>query len=245
MIVARFIVNAVVLAIELAAIAGAAWLGWRHPFAFAGMSAALAFVLGLALERARLLHEMPFYLGRVPARASLVALALGLAQALGKAALAALVALLTFAGTDAQRLMWVAILFGAVVFAGSSVLRWLSNTFGALASRWGYFRLAVPLGIVFSLVLVLLPSPTFTDVGWKILFDLPAKPSVEQGSEVLFVLKQKFDDLVAGLLAHALPEPWARMAGALLSPNVMTGFLAAIYAVAIAAVVQWIDQRLP
>jgi len=42
----------------------------------------------------------------------------------------------------------------------------------------------------------LLPHPSTADIGKRLFFDTPLKPSLAQASELLFVLKQKFDDIV-------------------------------------------------
>jgi len=40
-------------------------------------------------------------------------------------------------------------------------------------------------------------SASVGDIGWTMVWEMPAKPSVEQVSELLFQLKQAFDDFVA------------------------------------------------
>jgi hypothetical protein len=226
--------NGIVMLAEIAATAGVAALGYHYPALFAAVTAGLALVLGVALERARLQNEVPFYFegeGRWRAMATWL---MAVAEALVKALLAGVAALLTFSGTDQGRLLWVAVVFGVVVYLGAWVSRSLSISLGARPLRWGWFRLALPLGLVVSLALSFLPQPSFSDLGRKLIFELPQKPSLAQASEMLFVLKQKFDDLVAALLSWIVPIEWAQVLGALVSVNVLTGFVAAIYAVVIA-----------
>ena len=64
MFIVRFIANTVIFAIELAAVVGVAWLGWRYPMALAALAGALSLVMGLWLERARIRNELGFYFGR-------------------------------------------------------------------------------------------------------------------------------------------------------------------------------------
>ena len=123
MIFVRFFVNLLILAIELAAVVGVAWLGWRYPYALAALDGVLALVMGLWLERARLKNELQFYFGRAASALSWIGATVALGEALFKALLAAVITLVTFSGTDQTRLMWVAALFGLCVFAGSSLLR--------------------------------------------------------------------------------------------------------------------------
>lgn len=245
MILLRVLGNALIMTFEIAAVLAAATLGYRHPFVFAAVTVALACLLGLWLETARLGFELPFYFGRSFERIPLLARAVAAAEALVKGVLAGIVSLLTFAGTDAQRLWWVAAVFAACVWAGANFLRWLAIRFDARPERWGYFRLAALLGLMFSIPISLLPVPSFADVGLRVMFDLPARPSVEQASEVLFVLKQKFDEMIVALAAAFVSPDAARAIGTVVSVNVLTGFIAAIYAVAVAEAVRRLERMLP
>ncbi len=250
MILVRILVNAAILVVELGLIVAAAWIGWQMPLTFAIVTGLAAFVLGLDLERARLRNELQFYLGRAlqnPRTLFVGTVALG--EALGKGLLAGMAAVLTFAGTDQNRLWWVAVVFAACLFAGTSVLRGLSLGFGAIPSRWGYFRLAPLLGLVFSggmwlmAELALVPRTRLTDLTRLVVFDTPQIPSLQQASELLFQFKQFFDAVVVSLLATVLPQHWAQVAGLFLSVNMLTGFVAAIYAVIIAEIIRALEGR--
>lgn len=245
MIVLRFIVNAAILAFEIGLIAAVAWLGLHHPVAFAALTSSLTLLCGLTLEHARLRHELPFYFGKGVSGHALFARFVALVDAVIKALLAGLMALLTFSGTDQARLKWVAIFFAVSIFAGSSLLRRLSISLDARPSRWGYFRLAAPLGLLFSLALSFLPTKSFADIGMSIVFDLPAKPSISQASEVLFILKQKFDAMIVLLLSGFMSPDLAQIAGSLVSVNVLSGFVIAIYAMLAAEAVRWLEEAGP
>ena len=41
-----------------------------------------------------------------------------------------------------------------------------------------------------------------SDIGWRLVWELPAKPSIEQVSELFFQLKQAFDDFIVMLSAR-------------------------------------------
>jgi hypothetical protein len=245
MFIVRIFVNLLILCLELAAILGAAALGLYYPLAFAAVTFVLALALGVRLEFARLKNELNFYFeGRVP-KASWITGLVAVSEATFKAVLAALVALVTFSGTDQNRLFWVAIIFAGCVFTGSSLLRWLSGRFNVSPGRWGYFRIAAPLGLVFSVALAFLPVPTFGKIGWDLLFNLAAKPTIAQGSEMLFMLKQKFDALFLALLQGVLGEQAANVVAVLTSVNMLSGFIIAIFAVVIAEVVRWLEKHAP
>lgn len=246
----KIILNGLLMALEIAAVAAVCWFGWRYPFIFAAVTAALALVMGLWLEHKRLAHELPFYFEGGQTRRFRFTIFVGAAEAFVKSIIAGVAALFTFSGTDEQRLMWVAITFGITIYVGAAVLRWLSLSFQATPGRWGYFRLAAPLGLLFSAGMVVLgaldiiKSASIADMGWRIIWELPAKPSVEQVSELFFGLKQAFDNFVLQLLSGFMSETWAQIASVAISVNVLTGTIAALYASVITSFVRHAERKL-
>jgi hypothetical protein len=147
--------------------------------------------------------------------------------------------------------MWVAVAFGLTVYAGASALRGLSVSFRAQPWRWGYFRLAPPLGLAFSAGIAaltavgMLGAASVGELGWKLVWELPQKPSVSQVSELFFQLKQAFDEFIVTALSQVLSPEWARLVGIVVSVNVLAGFVASVYATVIAAVVRTAEESLP
>ena len=90
----------------------------------------------------------------------------------------------------------------------------------------------------------LLPAVSVADIGWKIIFEMPKVPSIEQVSELLFQIKQAFDDFIVTVLSVALDEKLARLIGILVSVNVLSGFVSALYASLIAAGVRRTENAL-
>lgn len=239
----RFLVNALIMIGEIAAVVGVTLAGLHHPLAFAGATAIVAFAQGIMLEHARLKHELPFYFGTRGPRAGLLVPFVATTSALVRGILGGIVALLTFSGTDADRLFWIAIVFGITLYLATTLLRGLAHRLDAKPARWGYFRLAAPLGLIYSVGLWLLSSfgkmrtPELAEMGRTILFDTPSKPSVEQGSELLFRMKLYVDSVITALLRPVVGTDWAPIVSIALSVNVLTGFVVAIYAVVIAEMV--------
>lgn len=243
MIVVRIFVNALIMAAEIAAVAALGWLGYHHPYVFAGLTVLASFGLGAVLEQARFVMELPFFFEKVGWLRKIVYAVVAVVEAVWKGLLAGLVALLTFAGTDDGRRYWIAIAFAATVWLGAAILRRLAISFDARASRWGYYRLAVPLGLMFSVALAFLTSfglvkqPDVWELGRHLLLELPSKPDLPQLSEVLFKLKLFFDGLVVAILGKLLPQQVAEILGVVVSVNTLAGFVAAVYSVLIAEAV--------
>lgn len=239
----RVLVNALIMLAELAAVVGVAWIGLHYPLAFAAGTAALAFIQGILLEHARLRHELPFYFGERGPRAGLLVPFVATTSALVRAVIAGIVALLTFSGTDPDRLFWIAIVFAVTLYLATTILRGLAHRLDAKPARWGYFRLAAPLGLIYSVGMWLLSSfnkvhtPDLTEMGRTLIFETPPKPTVEQGSELLFRMKLYIDSVITALLKPLVGADWAPIIGIALSVNVLTGFVVAIFAVLIAEMV--------
>ncbi|MEW5962555.1 MAG: hypothetical protein AB1749_03250 [Pseudomonadota bacterium] len=248
MAVGRILVNGVIMALELALVGAVSWLGYTQPIAFAILTLILTLALGLVLERARLNFELPFYFGAaLPGRGLLVPV-VAVLEAVLKSALGGLVALMTFAGTEPGRLWWIALAFGLTVWAGASLLRWLAISFSATVGRWGYFRLAAVLGVIYAILMALLTEarlihqPTLGEIGRRIIFETPERPGIGQVSELLFQVKLYIDGVIVALLGTMLPPEWARIVGVVVSVNVLTGFVAAIYALVVAKLVLTLEE---
>lgn len=245
----RVIVNLSLVLFEIASCTAIAWLGFQHPLIFAAVTGGLAFALGLRLEVLRLRNELPFYFGPGNALRGLFVPFVGFGEAFFKGMLAGVAALFTFSGTDQSRLFWVAVAFGLTIYAGAGLLRLLSLKLDARPERWGFFRLGPPLGLLFSSALAVLaiyglvPSPTVTDIGWSIVWEMPKIPTVEQTSELFFRIKQAFDDFVVTILSVYLPLAWARVVGVIVSVNVLAGFVASLYAAIIAGLIRRFEPR--
>ncbi len=238
----HFLLNATIVAVELALVAATGWLAWHNAVWFAALSMVLAFLIGLNLEVKRLTFEMPFYFLRTTRLGQIARALMGSGQALVKALAAGLVALMIFSGTEPQRLQIVAGIFALCVLAGSILLRRLTISFGARPARWGFFRMGLPLGILFSAALSFFPPPSSLEVARKVLLDLPARPRLAEAGEALFSLRLWIDDLIVRLLANVIGAKWAELAGIILASNILAGFVLALYAVAISEVVRIMEE---
>jgi len=250
MVILRILANAAIMAGEVAAVAAVAALAFYHPFIFAAVTAALSFLFGLRLEVARLRYELPFYFGGLAKGAGLFTALVGFVEAAFKGIVAGFATLFTFSGTDPTRLFWVAVVFGVCVYAGAAFLRYLSLKSEVLPMRWGYFRLAPLLGLLFSAgvavlaALNVLPQASVADIGWKIIFETPEHPSIEQVSELLFQVKAAFDHFVVTVLSQVMDADAARIVAIVLSVNVLSGFVSALYAAMVAQGVRRAEDAL-
>src|SRR5690606_12488776 len=174
--------------------------------------------------------------------ARVVRAVLGGGQAILKGVVAGFVALMTFSGTGESRLLIVAALFAACALVGSAILRRLTISFSARPTHWGFFRMAVPLGLLFSGAMSLFPPPSSLDMMRQVLLDLPAKPTIAQAGEALFSVRLWIDDLIVRILATYTGPEWAKAVGIVIGSNVLVGFIIAVYAVVLSETVRALEE---
>jgi len=250
MMALRWLANAALMMGELAAVAGLAMLATRMPLVFAAVTALMALALGTILERKRLLFELPFYIEGESRFGRIAATLVGLVTSLAKAVMVGFLALLTFSGTNTDRRFWIALAMAVTIYAGISLLRRLWLSFGVRAARWGYFRLALPLGVLFALGVAgltaarLVETPNFAAIMRQIILDVPVRPNLAEASELLFQLKLYIDTVIVGLLATMMSKEAAQLLGVVLSVNALAGLVAAVWAVVIGSTSVWLEARL-
>ncbi len=241
--------NLGVLIIEIALIVALAWLAYAAPFVFCCATMVLVLAIGVSLEWARLRHDAPFfYADASKSRWVLIAVA-GSLETVIKAIAAGVASLFTFLGNDEQRQLIVAVMFALCVFAGTGFLRRGYYSLGIRPMRWGYFRLSIPLGIVFSVLLQvaiqvgLLDVKTLGEIARTVVFELPERPGAAAVSDLAFNIKQLLDAFVVDVMDRLIGPSWAVAAGVFVSVNVLLGFAIAIHAVVVAEVILRLEQR--
>lgn len=246
-----FLWSLFLLIFEVSAAVAIGYLAFVAPVVFVCLTTALMVLMGFGLEWERLRHEFPyFFSGNLSWRKRLMMATSAVFDTVGKALMAGFAALLAFGGTDKDRLLVLAVLMTVCLFAGTGLLRRAYWSFGARPLRWGYFRLVVPLGLLFSasiqiaLLAGYLEPPSVQQVAKSFVFDLPAQASYEQVMELIFQTRQLLDALLTSLIVQVFGSEWLIPGSILISLNVLSGFFLAIYAVLIGEVVLRIESKL-
>lgn len=242
MFIIHFVINLLIVAIELSLAAAIGWLAFSMPLIFAAVTGGLAVLFGLRLEWRRLSFEMPFYFENSGRLGSAIRMMVAGGQALLKGVLATLVAVMTFSGTQPDRLKLVAAIFVVGIMIGSTLLRRMTISLGAKPAHWGFFRMAVPLGLLFSAALSFFPVPSTVDVARQVLLDLPQRPSIAQAGEALFTLRLWLDELIVRLASTYIGPDWAHALGIVVGSNILAGFILALYAVVVSEVVRGLEE---
>ncbi len=245
----RIVLNIVGLMAEWGMVAALAVLAFRAPIVLAAVTVALIIMVGGALEWRRLRHEYPFFFSGARGGGRLVVVSLtAIAEVVIKAVAAGVALVLTFAGNEEQRLMVLAGIFGLCLLVGTAVLRRGFYYHGVRPGRWGYFRLAVPLGILFSLCVQMAVAfgwvtvPSLQSLAGSLIFDLPARPNLAQISDFVFNVRQTVDALIVNVAGQIFGEAYAPVLAVLVSINVLIGFALAILVVAVVEIVLRLEK---
>ena len=245
-----FLSSLLLLLMEVSGAVAVGYLAYVAPLVFVCMTSALVLVMGFVLEWQRLQHEFPyFFAGALSWRKRVMIVLSAMFETVGKALMAGFAALLAFGGTDPDRAIVFAAILIICVFAGTGLLRRAFWSFGARPLRWGYFRLVVPLGILFSALVQVallggyLETSSFQEVARSFVFELPARANYDQVMELIFQVRQLVDGLLTSLIVQLFGSEWLVPASILISLNVLSGFFVAIYAVLIGEMLLRIESK--
>lgn len=234
----------------------AALTGVVFPAAFALLSGVLVLIVSSQLEASRLRHELRFYFGdRAEDTGETVIYIWSFLASLVKAGLVAFLAMLTFSGYNSgdqiiipldannaitfysDRLVIAALLIVGVLWPASFILSKV-HVWGRGALRWGFFRLAIPLGLFYSLAEYLLTkigllSEVRTD---KVIAEFrqviglfnDRHPSATEAFEFLAVLNRYSGQFAADTVGALLP-PFKPVIEVILTGNLAQGMILTTY----------------
>ncbi|MEM8988419.1 MAG: hypothetical protein AAGC95_17020, partial [Pseudomonadota bacterium] len=134
------------------------------PYGFALLSGLLALYAAIQLERARMVHDAPFFTGMpVDGFLSVLIAVWAFFGSIFKALLVGILALFTFSVKNSGEIIFVYGLFFITLLIGLVAARRLIARYGPIAARWAYFRLTILLGVVYSTGMYLFTKLGFVD----------------------------------------------------------------------------------
>src|SRR5262249_52799946 len=150
--------------------------------------------------------------------------------------------LFVFLGTEWQRIAFAAVAFGGCAALGAWTLRALAATSSVHPARWGYFRLAVLLGVIFSATLSMVAQNPLKNIAWKLGEAYWKGLILPQLADVIHGVRAQTDRALAFLFEKALGAEIGAIAGLIVSLDTLQGFAIALYAILIVEVGRFFDR---
>ena len=209
---------------------------WLIPAALCLVTLLVSLLVLGRIERDRNLHDLAFYAtGPLPERFKRWLHRYGYAESVVRSMILGLLALIQASGTNNERKLVVGVAFCVSVVIGFVALRWMQRSIHLDVRRWGYVRLSVLLGMVFSLMI----SPMRTELTFAFIRDvaleLIKKPDFNRAVEIINVLSGILNSAISYLLTKLFSslglfgELIALILTAVLTTDVVFGFVVVAY----------------
>lgn len=200
------------------------------PFLFAAMTLFLSVKLFGRVERDKALHEVSFYLARPPSPRLLRFLkAWSIGEVAAKSALFGALPLFLFGGTNEDRIGTLGFVFVLSVLATYLVLRRVESLAGLDILRWGYLRLSLVAGVVFSLIASLVPGMGLGGITKSVGKQTFSQLGFHEIIELTYGLLYQINSFISSALISLLgPIGW--LISLVLSTHVIYGFIVLLYA---------------
>jgi hypothetical protein len=179
----------------------------------------------------------------VPGKASVAILsAVTVFEVALKAVFAAIVALFVFLGTDWERIALTAVIFGMCIMLGAWTLRAIAGGSDAHPARWGYFRLSLLLGALFSVAASMVEKMPLKNIAWKLGQAHIGALTLPELAEVIHGVRAQVDRAIAFLFERTLGTEAGAVAGLIVSTDTLQGFAIALYALLIVEIGRFFDR---
>jgi hypothetical protein len=182
------------------------------------------------LEYDKALHDREFYSNQTPKE--IILLFIGLStklQVLIQSIALSLLTVILFSGTNIDRTVGIALILLFLVYVGSWVLRLIERISNVNIERWGYVKISLLLGILFSLLISTVEGLSIWDIGTSILKNQMSELNLNEVGELSFALVSQINNLLENIFTKVFGEIAGKFISLLFTTNTMFGFVLYIY----------------
>jgi hypothetical protein len=184
------------------------------------------------IEYQKNLHDIMFYKeGEIPARTKTWFARYSICEIFIKSLVYAILPLFLFCGTKQSRIVTIAVIFTACVFFGYCILRLVRSRLRVDVIRWGYIRLALIIGILFSVLTSGVAGIGVGDLTWDTTRQtLWTDIQFSEVVELLYGLSYYVDAFISWMLVKIFGNIFGHVLGIIISTTVVHGFVILLYA---------------
>lgn len=201
---------------------------WPRLFGIATFFASIIVFGRIEYEKNR--HAIGYFtIGDMPTSARRWLLSYSFVEVIVRSAIFGILAVLLFSGTDNIRINILALLFTASILAGYYCLRFIQRFAYIDAVRWGYIKLSVVLGVIFSILSATVPGMKITDIVLNTARGTLRQPSFDEFAELLYGLLSQLNSFITNTLQILFGDFLGWCFSLIISVNVIYGFVVLVY----------------
>lgn len=139
--------------------------------------------------------------------------------------------IILFSGTDDQRKVLTSCTFILLVWLGALVLSILEKRSKVHVERWGYVRISLFLGVVFSLLISSIGGIGLWEITKSLVENKTNGLGLDKGVELIHGLFHQLDEILEGIFVNLFGGFVGKSISLILTINVAYGFIIYIYVV--------------
>lgn len=201
-----------------------------YPRLFGLATFSVSMVIFGRLEYERNHHEMSYYtLGEIPSPIKKWLLSYSALEVVGRSIIFGVLTVFIFSGTNVTRIKILALLFIATILSGYYCLSFLQRRAYIDVARWGYIKLSVLLGVVFSILSAAVPGMPITDIVLNAAKGKLRLHTFDEFAELFYGLLYQLNSFITSILQALFGEWLGLFLSLIISVNVVYGFVVLLY----------------
>ena len=184
------------------------------------------------LEHDKKTHERTFYFIEEPSKIFSAFLQISSkGEVLVKSFIFGVLTIILFAGTDMRRIVSISYVFILLVWLGALVLSILEKRSKVHVERWGYVRISLFLGVVFSLLISSIEGIGLWEITKSLVENKTNGLSLDKGAELIYGLFRQLDQILEGIFVNLFGNFIGKFISIVLSADIAYGFVVYVYVV--------------
>ncbi len=208
---------------------GLLFISFSFPIFFGIVTFFLSLLIFSRLEHDRKTHERTFYFIEEPNKIfSALFKISSKGEVLVKSLIFSVLTIILFSGTNDERKILISYAFIVLVWLGALILSILEKRSKVHVERWGYVRISLFLGVVFSLLISSIEGIGLLEITKSLVArDL----NLDEGAELIYGLIFQLDKALQNIFVKLFGDFVGKSISLVLTTNIAYGFVVYVYVV--------------